>query len=151
LGTSSTYQFFYIPSSYSLLLRCRGFYFSLDLHTIGRTPWTSDRSIAKPLPKYRTTPQKNAHTHTHQTSMPEVGFEPTITASEIAKTVHALETRNNVHITMCLETIYELQLKENCAHTSSSSALMSGQGLFGRPACFPTSAYRQPLPRFPPT
>jgi hypothetical protein len=32
-----------------------------------------------------------ARAHTHQTSMPELGFEPTITASELPRTVHALE------------------------------------------------------------
>jgi hypothetical protein len=34
-------------------------------------------------------PRINAYTH--QTSMPLVGFEPTITASERVKTVHALD------------------------------------------------------------
>jgi hypothetical protein len=34
--------------------------------------------------------QKNTHTHKHPTSMPRVGFEHTIPASERAKTVHAL-------------------------------------------------------------
>jgi hypothetical protein len=34
-------------------------------------------------------PYTHTHTHTHQTSMPSVGFEPTIPASERAKTVHA--------------------------------------------------------------
>jgi hypothetical protein len=33
----------------------------------------------------------HARTHTHQTYMPEVGFEHTITASERAKRVHALD------------------------------------------------------------
>jgi hypothetical protein len=81
---------FYIHSSYTVLLLCRSFSFSLDLYTIGRAPWTSDRSVARPLPKYRKPgSQKNAHTHTHQTSMPEVRFEPTIKASERAKTGHA--------------------------------------------------------------
>jgi hypothetical protein len=37
----------YIHSSYTVLLRCRGFHFSLDLYTIGRTPWTSDRPVSK--------------------------------------------------------------------------------------------------------
>jgi hypothetical protein len=56
--------------------------------TDGRTPWTGDQLVASPLPKYRTTQtQKNAHTH--QTFIPWVGFEPTIPASERAKTVHA--------------------------------------------------------------
>jgi hypothetical protein len=40
------------------------FYFSLDLYTIGRTPWTSDRPVAGPLPRYRTTQTLNKHTHT---------------------------------------------------------------------------------------
>jgi hypothetical protein len=31
------------------------------------------------------------NTYTHQTSMPFVGFEPTIPASELEKTVHALD------------------------------------------------------------
>jgi hypothetical protein len=45
----------------------------------------SDRPVAKPLPKYTTTQtQKNAHTpNIHARS----GIEPTITASERAKTI----------------------------------------------------------------
>jgi hypothetical protein len=43
-----------------------------------------DQPVARPLPKQRTTQtQKNAHTHKTYMS------EPTITASEQAKTVHA--------------------------------------------------------------
>jgi hypothetical protein len=58
--------------------------------TDGRTLWTGDQLVARPLPNHRTTQtQKNAHTH--QTSMPWVGFETTIPASERAKTVQALE------------------------------------------------------------
>jgi hypothetical protein len=50
-----------IPYSYGSSL-----FFSLDLYTIGRTLWTSDRPVARPLPKHRTTQtQNNAHTHTH--------------------------------------------------------------------------------------
>jgi hypothetical protein len=52
------------------------FFFHFDHFTDGRTPWTSD-----PLPKHRT------NTYTYQTSMPCVGFEPMIPASERAKTV----------------------------------------------------------------
>jgi hypothetical protein len=58
--------------------------------TDGRTPWTGDQLVARPLPKHRTT-QTQKNPHTHQTSMPWVGFEPTIPASERAKTVHALD------------------------------------------------------------
>jgi hypothetical protein len=58
--------------------------------TDGRTPWTGDQLVARPLPKHRTT-QTQTNAHTHQTSMPWVGFEPTIPASKRAKTVHALD------------------------------------------------------------
>jgi hypothetical protein len=61
---------------------------SPDLFTIGRTPWTSDQLLARPLTKHRTAQTQNKHIYTHQTSIPWVGFEPTITASEQAKTVH---------------------------------------------------------------
>jgi hypothetical protein len=55
--------------------------------TGGRTPWTCDQLISRRLPNHRTTKtQKNAHTH--QTPMAWVGFEPTIPASERAKTVY---------------------------------------------------------------
>jgi hypothetical protein len=42
----------------------------------------SDQPVARPLP--------NTNTEETQTSMPQVGFEPTIPAFERAKTVHAL-------------------------------------------------------------
>jgi hypothetical protein len=61
-----------------------------DHFTDGRTPWTSDRLVARPLPKHR------INAYTHQTSMPCVGFEPTIPASERAKTVHALDRSSTV-------------------------------------------------------
>jgi hypothetical protein len=35
-----------------------------DHFTDGRTPWTSDQLIARPLPKHRTTQTQNKHTHT---------------------------------------------------------------------------------------
>jgi hypothetical protein len=52
--------------------------------TGGRTPWTGDQLVARPLPKHRIT-QAEKNAHTHQTSFPWVGFETTIPA----KTVHA--------------------------------------------------------------
>jgi hypothetical protein len=87
-------QLFYLFISIPLILYSYGvevFNFSLDLYIIGRTPWTRDRPVARPLPKYRTTETQNKRTYKHQTSMLEAGFEPTITASERAKTVHGLE------------------------------------------------------------
>jgi hypothetical protein len=48
------------------------------LYTVGRTPWTSDQPVARPLPTHRTTQtQNNAHRHpaasaiwTHDPSVP---------------------------------------------------------------------------------
>jgi hypothetical protein len=62
---------------------------SHDHVTDGRTPWTSDQLVARPLPKHRTTQTQNKHIH--QISMPFVVFEFTIPASERAKTAHALD------------------------------------------------------------
>jgi hypothetical protein len=55
-------------------------------YTVGRTPWTGDQPVARPLYTHRTTQTQNKHI---QTSMPSVGFESTSPASETAKTVHA--------------------------------------------------------------
>jgi hypothetical protein len=35
-----------------------------DHFTDGRTPWTSDQLVARPLPKHRTTQTQNKHIHT---------------------------------------------------------------------------------------
>jgi hypothetical protein len=56
--------------------------------TVGRIPWTSDQPVARPLHRHRTTKTQNKRT---ETSMPWVGFEPTIPAFERAKRVHALD------------------------------------------------------------
>jgi hypothetical protein len=56
--------FFYIHSSYTVLLRCRGFSFSFVSYTNGRTPWTSYRPVAMRVPIYRTTQTEKKHTHT---------------------------------------------------------------------------------------
>jgi hypothetical protein len=54
---------FYIHSSYTVLLRCRGFHFLFFwILQIGRT---SDRLVARSLPKYRTTQTQNKHAHTN--------------------------------------------------------------------------------------
>jgi hypothetical protein len=44
--------------------------------------------VARPLPAHRTAQTQNKCT---QTSMPEVGFEPTVPVFEWVKTFHALE------------------------------------------------------------
>jgi uncharacterized protein YraI len=73
-----------------------------DNFTDGRTPWTSDHLVARPLPKHRTTQTQNKHTY--QTSVPCVGFEPTILASERAKTVRGYRDR---HCEYCIGKITE--------------------------------------------
>jgi hypothetical protein len=66
-----------------------GLFFSfLILYTVGRTPWTRDHPVAKPLPTHRTTQTQSKRT---QTSMPRVGLEPTIPVFEREKTVHVLD------------------------------------------------------------
>jgi hypothetical protein len=69
-----------------------------------------DQTVARPLPKHRTTQtQKNAHTH--ETSMPWVGFELTIPASERAKTVHASDRSATVTGTSENRQRYIIELK----------------------------------------
>jgi hypothetical protein len=75
-----------IYGSAVLLLDLGCFFSFLILYTVGRTPWTGDQPVASSLPTHRTTQTQNKR---RQTSMPRVGFEPTIPAFERAKAVHA--------------------------------------------------------------
>jgi hypothetical protein len=59
-----------------------------NLYTVGRTPWTEDQLVARPLPAHRTTQRQNKRTHT---SMPRVGFRAMIPVFELAKTLHGLD------------------------------------------------------------
>jgi hypothetical protein len=61
----------------------------LNLNTDGRTPWTGDQPVARPLPTQRTTLAQNKHT---QTSMPRVRFEPTTPVLDRVKTVNVCTT-----------------------------------------------------------
>jgi hypothetical protein len=96
LGTSCKWvltllsgRFFFFLSLwlYSPLDLSRFFSF-LILYTVGRTPWTGDQPVARPLPTHRTTQTQNKRT---KTSMPQVGLEPTTPVFERSKTVHALD------------------------------------------------------------
>jgi hypothetical protein len=73
---------------YGPFLGLGSFFSFLILYTVGRTPWTGDQPVARPLLTHRTTQTQNKSTHTF---MPWVEFEPTIPVFERAKTVHALE------------------------------------------------------------
>jgi hypothetical protein len=61
------------------------FSFTLSVGLLGR----GDQAVARPLPAHRTAQTQNKRT---QTSMPQVGFESTISIFERAKTVHALDS-----------------------------------------------------------
>jgi hypothetical protein len=60
----------------------------LILYTVGRTPWTGDQPLARPLPTHRRTQTQNKHT---QISMPPVGFESTVSVLDRTKIVRALD------------------------------------------------------------
>jgi hypothetical protein len=64
------------------------FFSFFNLYTVGRTPWTGDHPVARPLPTHNTTRTHNKRT---QISMPRVGFKPMIPVLERAKTVYALD------------------------------------------------------------
>jgi hypothetical protein len=59
------------------------FFSFLILYTGGKTPWTEDQPVARPLPAHSTTQT--------QTSIPRVGFKPTTPVFERVKTAHALD------------------------------------------------------------
>jgi hypothetical protein len=48
---------------YSPLLDLAGFFSLLIPYTVGRTPWTGDQPMPRPLPTQRTTHTVNAHRH----------------------------------------------------------------------------------------
>jgi hypothetical protein len=77
-----------IHGSTVLSLDFSRFFSFLILYTARGTPWTGNQPVARPLPTHRTTQTQNKRT---QTSMPWVGFAPTIPAFERGKTVHALD------------------------------------------------------------
>jgi hypothetical protein len=85
-----TYLPTYLPvyGSTVLLLHVGRFFSLLTLYTVDRIALMGDQPVARPLPIHRTTQAQNKHT---QTSMPWVGFEPTISTFERTKTVHVLD------------------------------------------------------------
>jgi hypothetical protein len=91
-------------------------------YTVGRTPWKEDQPVARLLPAHRTTQTQNIRT---QTSLPQVGFEPTIPVFERAKRVHAWEGAATV-------------IGGITGRTSPflTSALGGGEWLASRPFCF---------------
>jgi hypothetical protein len=64
----------------SPLLGLGHFFTFLIFSTVGRTDWTGDQPVARPLPAYSTA-HKTQNKH-KETSMPQVGFELTIVVFE---------------------------------------------------------------------
>jgi hypothetical protein len=69
-----------------------------SLYLVGRTPWTGDQPVTRPLSAHRTAQIQNKCT---QTSMPPVGFEPMIPVFQRVKTVHALDRAATVIGSLC--------------------------------------------------
>jgi hypothetical protein len=84
-GSSSLSKYLWL---YSPLLVLGRFFSLLIFYTGGRTPWTGDQPVARPLPAHRTAQTQNKRT---KTSMFQVGFEPTTPVFQRAETVHALD------------------------------------------------------------
>jgi hypothetical protein len=80
LNRFETYVCIYLWLYSPLLDLGRFSVFCLIFYTVSRTPWTGDQPVARPLPGRRTAQTQNKHT---QTSMSQLGFEPTIPAFEI--------------------------------------------------------------------
>jgi hypothetical protein len=86
------YLYIYLPIHPSMVLQplwiFAAFLQILNAYADGRTPWTVDQPIARPLPTHRTTQTQNKGI---QTSMLRVGFEPMSPEFRQTKTVHALD------------------------------------------------------------
>jgi hypothetical protein len=67
---------------YSPSLGLGRFFSFLIVSTVGRTPWTWDQRVARPLPAHRTAQAQNKRT---QLSVSRVGFESTTPVFEQAK------------------------------------------------------------------
>jgi hypothetical protein len=104
----STYLPTYLPTHPPTYLPTHGstalcwvlvaFLVSWSFYTVGRTPWTGDQLVARPLPGHRTAQTQNKRT---KTFMPRVGFEPTTAAFEPAKIAHALDRAATVIGMLC--------------------------------------------------
>jgi hypothetical protein len=86
----------------------------LILHMVGRTPWTGGQPVERPLPTHRTQTQNKLK----KTSMPRVGFEPTISVFEQAKAVHALDSAATVIGAR------QIQVREFTTRNTSVSSVM---------------------------
>jgi hypothetical protein len=77
---------------YSFLLDPGRFFSFFIFYIVGKTPWTGDQPVARPLPAHRTVRRQTKRT---QTTMPQVGFESTIPVFGRVKTVSCLRPRGH--------------------------------------------------------
>jgi hypothetical protein len=82
-------------------------FFSFFIYTLGRTIWTRDQPVARPLPTHRTTQKQNKCT---QTFMPRVVVDPTIPVFKQAKTVHTLDRVPTVVGSLVIQSMKKLLL-----------------------------------------
>jgi hypothetical protein len=82
-GFSQDFLFFFFYGCTALVGLGRFFQFP---SLYGMSTLAGDQPVARPLPAHGTAQTQNKRT---ETSIPRVGFEPTIPAFERAKTVHA--------------------------------------------------------------
>jgi hypothetical protein len=82
------YYYYYFMALQPFVGPCPLFQFLDPIYTVGRTPWTGDQPVARPLRTQDNTNTEYKHT---RTSMPQAGLEPTIPVSEREKTVNASE------------------------------------------------------------
>jgi hypothetical protein len=75
------------------MLGLGGFFIFLIFYTPGKTTWTGDQAVVRPVPAHRTAQTQNKRT---QTATLQVGFEPMIPAFERAKKIHALDREATV-------------------------------------------------------
>jgi hypothetical protein len=66
---------------YSPLLDLGCFFNFLSLYTDGRTPWTGDQPVARPLLTYRTAQTEHTHTYIHALSGIRT-YDPSVRVSE---------------------------------------------------------------------
>jgi hypothetical protein len=63
------YEYNYLSTALQPLWTMATFFQFLNTYTIGRTPWTGDQPVARPLPTHRSTQTQNKpHTGIHASS-----------------------------------------------------------------------------------
>jgi hypothetical protein len=92
----------------------------LTFYTVGRTPWTGDQPVARPLPAHRTAQTQKKR---RQISIPRMGFESTIPVFVRAKSVSCLIPRGRCdRLTMelvrviCSQPVSGSHIEFTCMH-----------------------------------